>query len=60
MKDEQNIKCDVHSCKYCDSNENHCDLREIEIKHQSGFASSKKDTICSSYKFDKDKINEED
>lgn len=59
-KDKQNIKCDVHSCKYCDCEENHCDLREIEIKNQSGLATSKKDTICGSYKLDKDKVVEED
>lgn len=58
-KDKQNIKCDVHSCRYCNSDEEHCDLREIEIKNQSGLALEKKETICSSYKLDKDKIKDE-
>jgi len=59
-KEKQNIKCDVHTCKYCNCEENHCDLREIEIKNQSGFAASKKDTICASYKLDKGKLDKED
>lgn len=59
-KDKQNINCDVHSCKYCDCENDHCDLREIEIKNQSGVASDEKDTICSSYKLDKSKQKKEE
>mgnify|MGYP004506188001 FL=1 len=47
-KDKQNIKCDVHSCKHCNSEEDHCDLREIEIKNQSGMAKDSQETLCSS------------
>ena len=57
-KDKQNIKCDVHLCKYCNSDDNHCDLREIEIKNQSGLATEKKETICASYKLDKSKVED--
>ena len=54
-KDKQNIKCDVHSCKHCNSEEDHCDLREIEIKNQSGMAKDSQETLCSSYKLDDEK-----
>lgn len=59
-KNKQNIKCDVHSCKYCDCDKNHCNLREIEVKNQSGLASEEDETLCSSYEFDKEKYEEED
>lgn len=58
-KDKQNIKCDVHSCKYCDCEENHCDLKEIKIKNQSGLAMTEEGTLCSSYKLDKEKCEED-
>ena len=58
-KDKQNIKCEVHSCRYCNCDENTRDLREVEIRNQSGLATEKKETICSSYKLDKDKVKDE-
>ena len=58
-KDKQNINCDVHTCKHCDSVNDHCNLREVEIKNQSGLTKEKDGTICASYKLDKDKIEEE-
>lgn len=58
-KENQNIKCDVHSCKHCNCDENHCDLREIEVKNQSGFATDEKETLCSSYKLDEEKMEDE-
>jgi len=57
-KKKQSIKCDVHSCRYCNCEENHCDLREIEIKNQCGLAGDKKDTICASYKLDNSKMED--
>ncbi|MGM9878472.1 MAG: DUF1540 domain-containing protein [Bacilli bacterium] len=57
-KDKQNINCDVHSCKHCNCDENHCDLREVEIKNQSGMAMNEKETICSSYELDEEKTEE--
>lgn len=54
-KNKQNINCDVHSCKHCNCEENHCDLREVEIKNQSGMATDEKETICSSYELDEKK-----
>ena len=59
-KDKQNIKCDVHTCKYCDCDHDHCNLREVEIKNQSGLTSQKEETICASYKLDKEKMKEEE
>ena len=41
-KEKQNIKCDVHSCKHCNCDEDHCGLREVEIKNQSGVAKDDK------------------
>ena len=58
-KDKQNIKFDVHTCRYCNGDENIFDLREIEIRNQSGLVTSKKETICSSYKFDNNKVKDE-
>ena len=54
-EEKQNIKCDVHSCKHCNKDEDHCNLREVEIKNQSGLAQDEKETLCSSYE-----LNEED
>ena len=53
---KQHIKCDVHSCEYCDCSDDVCELREIEIKKQCGCdcATKKDETICSSYKTKKD------
>lgn len=58
-KERQNIKCDVHTCKHCNCEENHCNLREVEIKNQSGLTSQKEGTICASYKLDEEKMKEE-
>ena len=51
-ENKQNIKCDVHTCKYCNCDCDVCELREIEIKNQCGCgpATDKNQTICSSYK----------
>ena len=57
-KNKQNINCDVHSCKYCNCYDDHCDLREIEIKNQSGLAMDEKETICSSYELDDEKLED--
>lgn len=57
-KNKQNINCDVHSCKYCNCDDDHCDLREIEIKNQSGLAMDEKETICSSYELDDEKLED--
>lgn len=57
-KDKQRINCDVHSCKHCNCDEDHCDLREVEIKNQSGMATNEKETICSSYELDDEKMEE--
>lgn len=57
-KEKQNINCDVHSCKHCNNDENHCNLREVEIKNQSGVAKDEKETICSSYELDEEASEE--
>ena len=57
-KNKQNINCDVHSCKYCNCDDDYCDLREIEIKNQSGLAMDEKETICSSYELDDEKLED--
>ncbi len=57
-KEKQNIKCDVHSCKHCNCDEDHCSLREVEIKNQSGVAKDEKETICSSYELDNERVDE--
>ena len=57
-KEKQNIKCDVHSCKHCNCDEDHCGLREVEIKNQSGVAKDEKETICSSYELDNERVDE--
>ena len=57
-KEKQNIKCDVHSCKHCNCDEDHCNLREVEIKNQSGVAKDEKETICSSYELDNERVDE--
>lgn len=59
-KEKQNIKCEVHSCKYCNCDDDHCDLREIEVKNQSGLATDKDETVCSSYKLDKEKTEDDE
>ena len=46
-KEKQNIKCDVH----------HCGLIEVEIKNQSGVAKNEKETICSSYELDNERVD---
>lgn len=55
-KNNQHIKCNVHSCSYCNCDENVCKLKEIEIKKQSGCecAIEEDDTLCASYKIKKD------
>ena len=57
-KEKQNIKCDVHSCKHCNCDEDYCGLREVEIKNQSGVAKDEKETICSSYELDNERVDE--
>lgn len=51
MEKDKNIRCNVHSCKHCNCNEDLCKLREIEIKKQSGCSNpcDAKETICSSF-----------
>lgn len=55
-KKDQHIKCEVHSCRYCNCDDNVCKLKEIEIKKQNDCtcATEKDDTICASYKIKKD------
>ena len=57
MKDKkQKIGCDIHSCKYCNCDNNLCELRKIEIKKQAGCecATTKDETICASFKLRED------
>lgn len=51
VEKDKNIRCNVHSCKHCNCNEDLCKLREIEIKKQSGCSKpcDAKETICSSF-----------
>lgn len=58
MEKKQIINCDVYSCKFCDTDLEKCDLREIEIRNQSGLALEKEETICSSYKLDDEKYED--
>ncbi len=37
-KDKQNFKNNEHSCGSCNNHKEHCNLRETEIKAQSGLA----------------------
>ncbi len=57
-KGKQSISCDVHSCKYCDCEEDSCTLKEIKVKNENGMATEKEETICASYKLDDDKIED--
>ena len=57
-KDKQVIKCSVHDCKHCNCDDDHCGLREVEIKNQSGVAKNEKETICSSYELDNERVDE--
>ena len=49
-KKDQNIKCNVDSCKYNDCSDNKCNLSEIKIGCNCGDVQCKEDTICDSYK----------
>lgn len=55
MKKKQTIKCDVHTCEYCNCDCDMCDLEEIKVKNQKNEAQNKDETICSNYKLDKTK-----
>ena len=51
-KENQTIKCDVHSCVHCNCDENVCKLREIEVQKQCGCDSpcTCRETVCGSFK----------
>ena len=55
MKKKQTIKCDVHTCEYCNCDCDMCNLEEIKVKNQKNEAQNKDETICSNYKLDKTK-----
>ena len=44
-----NIKCSVHDCKYCDFKINYCTKKQIKICNCS-LEDSKESTMCDSYK----------
>lgn len=53
MKDKQNICCDVHSCKHCNCDKDHCKLEEIKICNCES-ERNKEATMCDSYEKRKD------
>ena len=53
-KKEQQINCNVDTCKYNDCSDNKCNLSEIKIGCSCS-AHCKDDTICDSYEEDKEK-----
>ena len=46
-KDKKNIKSHDHSCNHCDCKDDHCEVREVEIKNQSGLTSDENMSIDS-------------
>lgn len=48
-KDEQCINCTVHDCKYCDTECDCCNLKEIKVCNCSN-DENKEATMCDSYK----------
>lgn len=46
-KDKKNIKSHDHSCNQCDCKDDHCEVREVEIKNQSGLTSDENMSIDS-------------
>jgi len=48
MKEKQTIKCLVHDCKYCDLNNNLCNLEKIKVCNCSD-DKNKEATMCNSY-----------
>lgn len=54
----QNIKCNVKSCKFQNTINSSCTLKEIEVDSMETSTSldkptDKKETICKSFKYDK-------
>ena len=50
-KDNDNIKCDVESCKFNDCGEKCCTLKEIKVSCSCEPCDAcKKETICDSFK----------
>lgn len=51
MEKNQQINCTVESCKYNDSNNNNCILREITVTPiQDCYTKQPDESMCSSYK----------
>lgn len=49
MKKNQTIKCNVYNCKFCDTDNVICNLKEIKISNCEPNL-NKESTMCSSYK----------
>ena len=46
---KQVINCEVDTCKYFNSKQRKCELKEISVKKQHHKAKDKYETICSNY-----------
>lgn len=53
MKKNQIIRCNVYDCKYCDTENITCSLKEIKVANCSHNL-NKESTMCDNYKIRKD------
>lgn len=54
MNNNKNSRHDDHSCGHCNHEHDHCDVRQVEIENQSGFASENEELTRSCREFDEE------